>query len=271
MRFKLVKQNLYKVGEDVFGYYTDSNGFLYNRTYKYWYRSINNVIQFLGLSKYSGGEHDIGFCCTPYAVPIGTSVIEEKRGKIPVLFEDGDTSIILARMEKMGMYSSPYLNAIRFAQRYSRDPGIDLIKEEMRNQFDTVTKPALENAVDSLGCYELCIRLKEIALKYMRMNADSANDPATKAYKKAHIEFTALSATLIEIYSLLDMQNYALATERLKEDEWARNKVGATLWPFRKLKVLVDRNDTEEIQRLLKMNETRTKEMLKEHGFKLDQ
>ena len=44
-----------------------------------------------------------------------------------------------------------------------------------------------------------------------------------------------------------------------------------SLWPFRKLKVLVDRNDTEEIQRLLKMNETRTKEMLDDmHKRKID-
>ena len=264
MYFKLPKQNTFKVGEEVFGKYLRENGFVYNKTYKYWYRALPDVIQFIGIAKYSAGMHDISFLCTPYFIPLSLGEIEDKKGRSPKLFEGGEAAMTISRMQLVGQFTQDHLTTVYGIEAFDPEQ-FERIKLQMKVAFDTVVKPAIESATNIGGCYELCMKLNTLFLEVRKLVFISPRDQSPE--KEVYFARDSLMASEIEIYCLLAMHQYKAASIRMAEDEWSRNEMHATIWPFKDLKELLDHNATEEIDHMLAKQSAQTKDALRSYGF----
>ncbi len=262
MYYKLPNQNIYKVSRDVFGDYIDEQGFLYNKKYRYWYRALPEVIQFLSMRRYDAGEYDISFLCVPYFIPLSLTLIDDKRGEAPSYFEGFEAGVMLSRMIDLGIYNPdkiPY---------FALDPNkltTEQTKAKMVFTFNVVVKPILENATNVKGCYDSYMLLHSITLERIKLTLTSPN--LIMQNKDDFYEYNVRMSSFTEVMCLLNMKEYAKATRRMEEDATAREKHGATFYPLKELKDLCNNDDMNGINHLMEQVKAENTRGLIERGF----
>ena len=262
MYFKLSNQNIYRVGVDVFGDYIVEHGFNYNKIYRYWYRPMPEVIQFLSLRRYSAGEYDISFLCVPYFIPLSLSLIDEKRGEVPSYFEGFQAGVMLSKMIDLGICNPdkiPY---------FALDPNkltTEQTKAKMVSTFNVVVKPILEHATNVKGCYDSYMLLHSITLEEIKLTLTSPD--LTMQNKDDFYEYNTRMSSFTEVMCLLNMKEYDKALRRMEEDATARKKHGATLYPLKQLKDLCNKEDMNGINHFMDQVKAENKRGLIECGF----
>lgn len=253
MAYYLANLKVLEIGKSVFGNDLQNMAFTYNKKYKYWYRvTKNDIIQFLGMSRYSGGMYDLSFLCQPLFASVWTGAIEDKRGVAPN-FESRLGTDVLSHMIELGLF--PGENVPKLKGMASND-SIDLIKRHMRITFDNVVKPVFEKSQDVSSCYQEHKRLQEIQLKIIRQH----NYEYWRAYRYMTSE--------LEIYSLLYLHEYEKAINIINKDSMMRRKEKSACI-YERLLPMIQKRDEALIMQYLEDCRAKTIAELRNYEFNI--
>lgn len=249
MTYYLARKNVREIADRVFGDDLKRLGFGYNRKYKYWYHvTKNGIIQFLGMSRYSGGRYDLSFLCQPLFVPILTSFVEDKRGVVPS-FEGMEGTVVLSNMMELGMLQSANVPRLRGVG----DP-LELIERHMRITFDNVVKPVFEKSRDVSSCYQEYLRIQAIRSRIIRGGS-------YEAWKEWRYSTCAL-----ELFSLLYMRKYEEALKTIEGDSEIRRMKHITC-VFDQFVPMIQERDEAAISRYLAESQADTVAELRKYEF----
>lgn len=199
------KVKLKLLGEEVFGDKVKKMNFLYSSYSRIWYRiTPNEIIQFLGLRRYSDGEFDFSFICQPLFVPIIESILDAKCGQAPSNQEESGV-VLMSNMMEMDMIGFDDISAV-ITRKSTKD---DIIKH-MNRTFDVVIRPFFERSVDVMSCYEEYRKIKMIRNEYIRRHTTQ------QEWKKMEDMPTS---SAMDIYVNIYLKNYEKASEEIMEHE----------------------------------------------------
>lgn len=201
MYYYLANKNTHVIAESVFGEDLRAMQFVYNKKYKYWYRITNQeIIQLLGLSRYSGGCYELSLLCQPLFVPVYEGFIEDRRGVAPS-FEAFNVNNMVEYMADLGIIAASRFPKLK---GMGSDDTIEVIKMHMRMTYDIVVKPTLERSLDVPSCLRQFRYLYDIIMRAIRPEVSSAwySDWEQDRYLIKDID--ALSLLYLRKYDELD-------------------------------------------------------------------
>ena len=200
MYYYLANKNTHAIAESIFGEDLRAMQFVYNKKYKYWYRiTEQGIIQFLGLSRYSGGRYELSLLCQPLFVPVYEGFIEDRHGVAPS-FEAFNANVMVEYMTDLGMIS-----ARRFPKLKGRGyDTIEAIKLHMRMTYDIVVKPTIERSLDVKSCLREFRYLYDIIMRAILPDVSSVWYSDWEQNRYLVKEIDALSLLYLREYDELD-------------------------------------------------------------------
>lgn len=257
MYYYLANKNTHAIAESVFGEDLRAMQFVYNKKYKYWYRITNQkIIQFLGLSRYSGGRYELSLLCQPLFVPVYEGFIEDKRGVAPS-FEAFNANNIIEYMANLGMIAASRFPKLK---GMGSDDTIEAIKTHMRMTYDVVVKPTLEKSLDVPDCLR--------QFRYLRDVVTRATRPEVSSAWFSNWEQNHYLIKDIDALSLLYLRKYDELDRTIEKDLSIRRKYDLPLLQQKPL-MMIQQRDEAAITKFLSDARENTIRVLRKYEFNI--
>ena len=255
MDYYLANQKTHAIAESVFGEDLRAMQFVYNKKYKYWYRiTEHEIIQFLGLARYSGGRYELSMLCQPLFVPVWESPIEDRRGVAPSL-EAFEVNDMVEYMTDLGMVPANHFPKLKGPQT-----DLETIKTHMRMSYDLVIKPTFERSLDVPGCLHEFRYLHDIIMRAIR--------PYAIGDMYSNWEELRYLIKDIVVLSLLYLKKYDDLDQVLEDDMRIRRKYDLPPLKEEPLRIMQQRDEVA-IAKLLSDQKEDTIRILRKYEFNI--